>query len=1013
MKLQFLVLRHSVAVASLGLALLAASGCSRNFWRTQADFDSLNLLEQKQFDPRWDIPRTTVDADQRSRFYDPFNLDFEPLPPDDPAANQYMNWIYGMRGYKGWHRFGQSMSVENPQWLDNFGVAPETFHNVYRETDGLTTISVSRKLNSDGSENLIPTIENLTLQQAIELAAIHSRDYQTQIENLFLSSLQLSLDQFQFNVRYLGIGGKTPTGAATYSDLPGGTSNMLFASQGGISQVLPTGGQWIVGLANNTLWLFSGGKGTASQSILSYSLVQPLLQGAGRKVILENLTASERNVLYNIRLLARYRKLFFADTVVNTGGGSTSSAAAITAASGSLSANPTVISTNAGISVAPGTTVGSTSAAAATPAGYYGMLLQLQRVLNQHENVEYLRVQTERLRELVAQTPFRRLGPDALPNGIQFPPALAAKIEYSPATRRLRWTDDAVMTAAERETLLTLSNDPQYVAAVRALYDQLRVGVTTLDILQVATNLTAAQVQERALALAFNDEIDQYKFFLGLPIDMQITIDRTLLQPFQLTDPRLVDTEGQVLDFIKQTSRINDSDPFLSELRQAADRFAELVELVRVNGMQVVEEDFRRVQANSPRRLSQLISDESREIVKRALERDSIIFSNVQTDFREVTATALDFQKRLAGDDVPQKVRAEVLGAIKDTREDLLVVLQNLRLLQVGQRTELINLEEFTMDIDEVVGVALENRLDLMNARGKVMDARRNMEVAANRLEAVVNVVAQGNLNTPPQGSHPLDFSGAYSTFQFGLQMSAPLDQMQARNLYRGSLVTYQQARRSYMLLEDQVKYDVRTSWRQLMANRQNFEASRKNLRQAAFQFDINVANNLNPRPQGQAAGQAGTTTLSGATGLNLIQATSSLLNAQNNLILYWISYERNRINIYRDMDIMQIDERGLWIDPVYQNLDGRSDSPAEEPSNVTPPEPATVKSFGPHESEGTDGIVRLARRARPGVGEISVEEAHRSDASAGRFGHWWRGRLAGNPVAADAAAGRDRRADH
>ena len=60
-----------------------------------------------------------------------------------------------------------------------------------------------------------------------------------------------------------------------------------------------------------------------------------------------------------------------------------------------------------------------------------------------------------------------------------------------------------------------------------------------------------------------------------------------------------------------------------------------------------------------------------------------------------------------------------------------------------------------------------------------------------------------------------------------------------------------------------------------------------------------------------------------GQTGLNLIQAANAVLTAQNNLIQTWSLYERNRINIYRDMDIMEIDARGLWVDPLYQNLDG------------------------------------------------------------------------------------------
>lgn len=967
------------------LLLLGLSGCSRSFWRSQADFDALNLLENKQFDPRWEIPRTTLEADPRSRFYDPYDLDCEPLPPDDPAANQYMSWVYGMRGYKSWHKFGESMTVENPQWLENFGLQPDTFHDSFRISDGLTVVPISESTEAD-PEQLTPTIENLTLEQAIELASINSRDYQTQLENLFLSALQLSLDQFQFNVRYLGFGGK-PSGDLVLNTTPGGPTSMLFSPQGGVSQILPTGGQWVVGLANNTLWMFSGGNNTTSQSILSYSLVQPLLQGAGRKVILENLTFTERNVLYNVRLLARYRKLFFADAVVNTGGGSTSSASAISSSSGSSVQNPTVISTNAGISVAPGATVGSSSAAGTgAPQGYLGLLFQLQQVLNQRENVALLRGQTERLRELIAQTPFRRLPPGSLPNGLLIPAELLPRIEYSQQTRRLRWKVSELMTAEERETLLGLSDDPNYTAAVRGLYDQLRIGVTTVDILTVATNLTRAEIQERALTLGYYDEIDQYKFFLGLPIDMQISIDRSMLKQFELTDPRLIQTELDVIGFIKRTAAVNDEDPPLTELRPMAEEFRTLIDKVRECGIDVLEDDFRRVEANTPRRLSKLMSDESRNLVERTLERDSIIFSNVRADFDETARLVDEVLRRLSIEDVPQKVRIESLGVIKDAREDLLLALQNLRVLQVGQRAELITLEDFDMDVDEAVAIALENRLDLMNARARVMDARRNMEIAANRLEAILNVVAQGDIRTPGTGNHPFDFRGANSTYQFGLQMTAPLDQMQVRNLYRGSLVSYQQSRRAYMLLEDQVKYDVRTSWRQLKVNRQNLESSRKNLRQAALQFDINVANNLNPRPSGQAAGQAGSTNLGNSSGLNINNALQALLTAQNALIQYWASYERNRINIYRDMDIMQIDERGLWIDPVYQNLGGRGDSSSDEPANVYPPEASLIRSNRPDEPEGARvGVVRLVQGSRTSSEEVSVETASGTADLAGR----------------------------
>ena len=266
---------------------------------------------------------------------------------------------------------------------------------------------------------------------------------------------------------------------------------------------------------------------------------------------------------------------------------------------------------------------------------------------------------------------------------------------------------------------------------------------------------------------------------------------------------------------------------------------------------------------------------------------------------------------------------------------------------------------------------------------------RRNMEVAANRLEAILNLVAQGNINTPNAANHPLDFRGANSTLQIGVQMTTPLDQVQVRNVYRQSQVTFQQARRAYMLLEDQVKYDIRTSWRQLRVNAQNFETARKALRQAALQLDINVANNLNPKLQ--VAGQGGTTNL-GITGLNVLNAVSAVLAAQNNLILFWTSYERNRINIYRDMDIMEIDERGIWVDPIYQNLD-RSDPPSnsKESAHDIPPQPALTKTDANRTSHAKKtsfpGITRIGGQETTASAKTELEErgADRGSGARGR----------------------------
>src|SRR5438874_12009211 len=109
----------------LAVLCLAASGCTRKYWRRQADDLSYNLIRDKQSDPRWVVERVTVATDPRSRIFEAYDPDYEPLPPDDLAAHEFMHWAYGKRGWKHWHEFGNQATIENPHWLESFGMSQE------------------------------------------------------------------------------------------------------------------------------------------------------------------------------------------------------------------------------------------------------------------------------------------------------------------------------------------------------------------------------------------------------------------------------------------------------------------------------------------------------------------------------------------------------------------------------------------------------------------------------------------------------------------------------------------------------------------------------------------------------------------------------------------------------------------------------------------------------------------------------------------------------------------------
>ena len=103
-------------------------------------------------------------------------------------------------------------------------------------------------------------------------------------------------------------------------------------------------------------------------------------------------------------------------------------------------------------------------------------------------------------------------------------------------------------------------------------------------------------------------------------------------------------------------------------------------------------------------------------------------------------------------------------------------------------------------------------------------------------------------------------------------------------------------------------------------------EIDRTAVRNAALQYD--------------SASLQATATQQG-NALSVLNALSTLLNAQNALVGDWITYETNRLNIFVNMGIMQLDPRGVWDDPFYLQMNNLQDNeivpPAMTPGVVLP----------------------------------------------------------------------------
>jgi outer membrane protein TolC len=263
-------------------------GCTRSHYRNAADRETYPIIfERERLNPSFDIGRTQVEPLPGSRLADPFNPDRPPKPPDDISAAVFMDRPGGMKGAKGWGKDGYTDAIEPPGWQEVLGL----------DDRGVL------KLNQD---------------KAVDIALLNSREYQTALEEVYLSALSLTLNRFDFAVKWFG------NNSTNYTHFGAGgppreTSTLTSNTDIGFTRNFAAGGQLVADILNSLFFEFVNNTYQV-RSNLAFTLTQPLLRNFGRKVRLESLTQAERDTLYAVRVFARFRKQFWAGVAVQNGG---------------------------------------------------------------------------------------------------------------------------------------------------------------------------------------------------------------------------------------------------------------------------------------------------------------------------------------------------------------------------------------------------------------------------------------------------------------------------------------------------------------------------------------------------------------------------------------------------------------------------------------------------------------------------------------------------------------------
>ena len=319
------------------VSLMLSSGCSRAWYRDQADCEVAEVVAEKADSAE----PLSIARGPESRLYDPTDPDHPPLPPDDPASHQLMHYVDGKEGFDRWHANGELPSVDPELWREWLP----------RDEDGSVVLNMT---------------------DVVKVARTHSRTYQQELEDLYLSALDVTFERFRFDTQFFAgnatdfsIDGKERGGDTTLGTETGASFRQLSA----------TGTDLVVGLANSLVWQFSGSGSEVIGTMLDFSIVQPLLRLGGRARVLERLTQSERTLLANVRQMEQFQQGFFVNVVTgrNSGGGPVRR--------GDVG--------QAGLGLIAGVPSGRTGGADA--GGYLGLLQDLQQIRNQETNVIGLR----------------------------------------------------------------------------------------------------------------------------------------------------------------------------------------------------------------------------------------------------------------------------------------------------------------------------------------------------------------------------------------------------------------------------------------------------------------------------------------------------------------------------------------------------------------------------------------------------------------------------------------------
>jgi hypothetical protein len=392
---------------------------------------------------------------------------------------------------------------------------------------------------------------------------------------------------------------------------------------------------------------------------------------------------------------------------------------------------------------------------------------------------------------------------------------------------------------------------------------------------------------------------------MGLPPDLPVALDDSLIVQFQLLDPELTSVARQLSMLRTEVGQFQVPEiPTVEQLTIAINQTGLLAEQIGAH-FESVYKDYATLDERAPKRESRMTPDEV-QAFRKVITDYKAELAQLESDFATLLDETVKFDQSLS-----EANREQSYGILIRLLGEYDALIGNLSLVQARARLESVTLDPVQMESEQALVIAETNRFDVMNSRAALVDSWRLISFNANRLKSFAEVRVDGDISTI--GDNPLKFRAPTGSFFASVQFDAPFTRLLERNNYRQQLIDYNSNRRDYIQFIDGINQTLRGLLRDLEQLEKNLEIQRRAAAISIRRVDLNRENLREPKPPtepGQPPAQFGDTAAT-----DLLTALSDLRNTQNNFMSVWLNHYATRMALERDLGTMMVDGEGRWID--------------------------------------------------------------------------------------------------